>query len=249
MKNSDTTKNLDAALFKIQATAIVAVKGKRNEHFKQDYADLDCVWQAVRPALQECGILIRQAAHGADGERVTVTTRLVHVESGEFVESDLTIKPAKAGAQEIGSAITYARRYAILAALGIVNDDDDGADASRPALPQGQPQRTTPPITGGATREYVVQLLKQWTGLPSSDLGAAARLVKDRLGIEAEECEAADFSKMAKFIGEQRKNKVDFLAWSKNPTTTAPAPAAPSNGRVSNGQRHSARNPVPEIAT
>jgi hypothetical protein len=78
-----------------------------------------------------------QLAHSTSPDTVTITTRLAH--AGQWIESDLTLPVPKKTAQAFGSAITYGRRYGLMAALGIPADDDDGNAASAPALPPADP--------------------------------------------------------------------------------------------------------------
>lgn len=125
------------ALAKAQVEIENATKDRANEHFKSKYATLAAVLDASRPMLAKHGIALLQAAgNGADGE-VVVETRLIH-SSGEWLASVLSVRPMKADAQGIGSAITYLRRYALSALVGITQDDDDGNAASAVGKPQAQ---------------------------------------------------------------------------------------------------------------
>lgn len=121
---------LAAALAKAQAEVGGAAKSKKNPHFKSSYADLSEVWDACRPALVKHGLSVVQMP-SADGQRVTVTTLLLH-ESGESLSSALTMTAAQDTPQAIGSCITYARRYALAAMVGVAPEDDDGNAASAP---------------------------------------------------------------------------------------------------------------------
>lgn len=122
---------LAAALAKAQAEVGGAAKSKKNPHFKSSYADLSEVWDACRPALVKHGLSVVQMP-SADGQRVTVTTLLLH-ESGEYLSSALTMTAAQDTPQAIGSCITYARRYALAAMVGVAPEDDDGNAASAPS--------------------------------------------------------------------------------------------------------------------
>ena len=104
-----------------------------NPFFKSKYAPLSDVLNAVRPILSKNGLSVLQSPSG-DGEHIIVTTTLIH-SSGEWIESpELVLKADKATAQGAGSAITYARRYALSAILGISSeDDDDGNEAEKQA--------------------------------------------------------------------------------------------------------------------
>lgn len=108
-------------------------KAATNSHFKSRYADLAEVVEAVVPALNENGIGVMQSP-SFDGDLVGITTVLIH-ESGAMAQATLHLKPNKSDPQQVGSAITYARRYALLAMTGAAPEDDDGNAASQP---QGQ---------------------------------------------------------------------------------------------------------------
>lgn len=122
----------------------VVQKAKENPFFHSRYADLSTVVQTVTPIIAEHGLSVTQLPD-YDGDRDLLTTRLLH-ESGQWIEASMRLLPIKSDPQAQGSAITYARRYAYCAVLGIVADeDDDGQAASRPAPTTASPaaQRTT----------------------------------------------------------------------------------------------------------
>lgn len=124
-----TVPALAAALAKAQAVIEGAIKDSKNPHFGNAYADLASVWAAVRKPLTDNGLAIVQMPGKFDGKTITVTTMLVH-SSGEWVACDLLMPTDKPSAQAVGSAITYARRYALAAFCGVCPEDDDGNAAS-----------------------------------------------------------------------------------------------------------------------
>jgi hypothetical protein len=129
MNSSPEIKDLAAAMAKFQAELKPAIKGNTNPYFKSRYADLQACWDCCRDALVKNGLSVVQGSRESNGEIVTVDTRLMHA-SGQWIESSLTMKPAKADPQGVGSAVTYARRYALSAILGIVADEDDDGNAA-----------------------------------------------------------------------------------------------------------------------
>ena len=129
MNSSTEIKDLAAAMAKFQAELKPAIKGNTNPYFKSRYADLQACWDCCREALVKNGLSVVQGSRESNGEVVTVDTRLMHA-SGQWIESSLTMKPAKADPQGIGSAVTYARRYSLSAILGIVADEDDDGNAA-----------------------------------------------------------------------------------------------------------------------
>lgn len=104
-------------------------KASTNPAFRSKYADLAEVVEAVVPALNAHGIGVLQFP-GAEGGDVLVTTELLH-ESGASVRSTLRLKPVKTDPQGVGSAVTYGRRYSLLAVTGAAPEDDDGNAASK----------------------------------------------------------------------------------------------------------------------
>lgn len=135
MNSSPEIKDLAAAMAKFQAELKPAIKGNTNPYFKSRYADLQACWDCCREALVKNGLSVVQGSRESNGEIVTVDTRLMHA-SGQWIESSLTMKPAKADPQGVGSAVTYARRYALSAILGIVADEDDDGNAATHNAPK-----------------------------------------------------------------------------------------------------------------
>jgi hypothetical protein len=126
------------------ATALVAVQGEmpalkktaNNPFFKSKYVDLATVMENILPILSRNGIALTQFVSNIDGQSA-LTTTLVHT-SGEYMSAQMPLLLPKNDPQGQGSAITYARRYGAMAALGIVADeDDDGNKASKAVLDQG----------------------------------------------------------------------------------------------------------------
>lgn len=133
MLTSESINDLAAALAKAQAVMAGASKDKTNPAFKSKYADLASVWDACREALTANGIAVVQMTRPSEAQEVIVETRLCH-SSGQWIEGALAIPVTKNDAQGFGSCLTYARRYALAAAVGVAPDDDDGnaAAAARP---------------------------------------------------------------------------------------------------------------------
>lgn len=137
MKTSDTITKIADALVKAQAAMKPAIKDSRNPHFNSRYADLASVWDAIREPLTSNGLSVVQMVGSNELEKTTLTTRVTHV-SGEWIESTWQIPVGKQDPQGLGSAISYARRYALASAVGVVQDDDDG-NAAMPRQTQ-QPE-------------------------------------------------------------------------------------------------------------
>jgi hypothetical protein len=126
------------AFVKAQKEFAPALKSSSNPHFKSKYADLAACVEAVIDALNNHGIAMIQRTHD-DESGVTVETVFIH-ESGECLEGGrLHVPAAKQDPQGYGSALTYCRRYSLMAACGIAPEDDDGNAASQPRKPVASP--------------------------------------------------------------------------------------------------------------
>lgn len=127
MKRSDQIDELSKALTAFQKSAPVIKKDKTAQigSYSYKYADLVNVWDAIRGGLADNGLSIIQSPSTWQGEQ-TLTTLLAH-ESGQWVEDNMSLKVVQDTPQGQGSAITYARRYALSAMLGLVADDDNDA--------------------------------------------------------------------------------------------------------------------------
>ena len=124
-------KQIASALVKAQKAFGPALKTATNPHFKSRYADLAACVEAVIEGLNSAGIALVQRT-SLDDAGVTVETVFVH-ESGEMLEcGKLNVPAAKHDPQGYGSALTYARRYSLMAACGIAPEDDDGNAGSKP---------------------------------------------------------------------------------------------------------------------
>jgi hypothetical protein len=178
MPQSESIAKLADALCKAQAMMKPAVKDTENPFFKSKYADLASVWDAIREPLQKNGLSITQLPMAVGVDQIGVRTVLMHA-SGEWVDSSFYLTPLKrrpkpdpktpdvdltpfVDPQSAGSAITYARRYALAAIMGVCTEDDDGEAATRLATVQnmaqafpsgtyGQNSTATPPQPAGAT--------------------------------------------------------------------------------------------------
>lgn len=121
-------KALLAALAKARAEMPDPKKNAANPHFKNKFADLGEVMDCIETPLANNGLMVTQTL--ADPQPGVLVTTLWHVESGEHLTSSLPLLPVKSDPQAQGSAITYARRYALKAMFGMVDVDDDGNAAS-----------------------------------------------------------------------------------------------------------------------
>jgi hypothetical protein len=140
MQQSESIANLAKALSTVQGKLTYAVKDSANPFFKSKYADLESVWDACRDLLASNGLAVAQFPGDCEVRFLEenksifvmkLTTILTH-SSGEWISQEMSVPVTKPDAQGAGSALTYMRRYALAAVVGVVQADDDGNAASSP---------------------------------------------------------------------------------------------------------------------
>ena len=131
MKTSEQINDLAAASAQAQGAMKAALKDSTNPHYKSKYADLTAVWDACRGPLTDNGLTVWQDVVSPETALgIGVITRIVH-SSGQWVEFGPLIVPlSKHDAHGVGSATSYAKRYALAAAIGVTSEDDDGNAAT-----------------------------------------------------------------------------------------------------------------------
>lgn len=129
MKTSESIVNVAKAIVAAQSEMGDIVKDAKNPFFKSNYATLNAVREACMPVLSKHKLGVLQPIVTREGKQFVETT-VLH-ESGEFImgEMEVTVKP-NANAQEVGSAVSYARRYSLMSMLNLAAQDDDGNSAS-----------------------------------------------------------------------------------------------------------------------
>ena len=132
-------KTIATSLATAQINMGKALKQSNNPHFRSKYADLGSVMDACLPALNEHGIAVIQPT-GEDEQGRFVETILIHGESGEQLSCRVPLIVSKNDMQGYGSAVTYARRYGLMAMAGIAPEDDDGNAAAKAAPKQEPPK-------------------------------------------------------------------------------------------------------------
>lgn len=132
-------KSIATALASAQINMGKALKQANNPHFRSKYADLGSVMDACLPALNDHGIAVIQPT-GEDETGRYVETILIHGESGELLSCRVPLIVSKNDMQGYGSAVTYARRYGLMAMAGIAPEDDDGNAAAKAAPKQEPPK-------------------------------------------------------------------------------------------------------------
>ena len=151
MKTSEQISELAAALAAAQGMMENAIMNRINPHFKSKYADLAAIFDAARKPLSANGLAIVQTI--GDG---VLHTRLLHT-SGQWIASEHPL-PMSGRPQEIGSALTYARRYSLSALIGIAADEDDDATGAEKAhRANGKPE-----LLNAEQMEYVWEKAREY---------------------------------------------------------------------------------------
>ena len=156
--------SLFSALLAAQAEMEPATINKQNPHFKNRYADLGAVRDAVIPVLTKHGILVSQLMQYDPQGRYVMQTELIHVATGEARVAVFPL-PDSGKPQEIGAAITYARRYTLVAATGLTSEeDDDGEGAGKVKrresdIGPGNEQPHGKPVQGITTLKTAIRAL------------------------------------------------------------------------------------------
>ncbi len=140
---SDSITSLMKAMLTVQGEVDGVSKDATNPHFRNRYASLESVVDAIREPCQRAGLVVTQAPGAVDGNTIALTTMICHAESGEWMRSTIQLPLAKADPQGAGSALTYAERYSLMAVFNLPAVDDDAEEATRPARPA--PERRPSP--------------------------------------------------------------------------------------------------------
>ena len=165
MNKSESIVKLSAALVKFHGAMGKVGKDSVNPHFKNKYASLSNIIEAVTPHLNAVGLSVVQMPTVEGLETV-----LLH-ESGEYISSLSAISAQpNANAQQVGSAITYARRYALGAVLSLNIDEDDDANAASVA-PAGRakPASDVAPLAAIKAAKSLGELAAVWGNLTNAE--------------------------------------------------------------------------------
>lgn len=163
MKSEQITE-LAAALAKAQGSMAPAVMNRVNPHFKSKYADLSAVMDAIRAPLAANGLAVTQTTEIRDGALVLATT--LHHSSGQWIASEYPL-PAAGRPQEMGSALTYARRYSLSALIGVAADEDDDVNAA-----EAGKQKITVAQNGNGNGAAIARDQVEWLQTTIVEVGA-----------------------------------------------------------------------------
>lgn len=174
-RSSDTIANLAAAVVKaageledIKRGGSASIPTKSGGSYSYKYATLPDILQAARPILHRHGLAVIQNASEGHGDNVDISTMIIH-SSGEYLVLDALPMPMGHTAQETGSAITYGRRYQLLAALGLAADDDDDGASAAPRSGQARPASSGAPRPVSEAQKNALIRMTAERGLPVPD--------------------------------------------------------------------------------
>src|ERR1043166_4713310 len=155
MNQTEDIKELVAALSKAQGKMQPAKFNRINPFHKNRYADFTSVMEACRGPLCEHGLSVMQYCE-TNGDKLSLVTLLAHT-SGQWIKSYFPLNPKSMDSQVVGSAVTYAKRYALSAMLGIVADDED--DDGEASHGRGNSQQAVPkPVNGQGQAKFAQTL-------------------------------------------------------------------------------------------
>lgn len=132
MKTSEQINELSAALSKALAIITNPSKDATNPHFRSKYASLDTGLNVIREALSKVGIAFTQTTR-VEGDMLMLDSRVMF--GNQWIESEYPVIKFPAKQQEIGSALTYARRYSLFPLVGVAGEEDDDANAAHTPTP------------------------------------------------------------------------------------------------------------------
>jgi hypothetical protein len=184
IRTSESINEIATALVQVQAKLQAVKKDAKGNRSK--YATINNVLEEVRPKLNESGIALLQSPCPSNEGTVAVATRLLHT-SGQWIEgtaiTEVSSNAQIGGAQAYGSAITYLRRYSLVALLGIETEDDDGASASQPKQASKPMPQTNPKIEPAiqsdekpiSIKRDIEDITKDWSLAKKQAFGADSR--------------------------------------------------------------------------
>ena len=193
MLHSESLSNIASSLSAFQGKCPtvdldreVTVRTKTGGSYKFRYATLANIRRIIAPILAECKLSFVQTV----GDGGSVTTMLMH-ESGEWISDTFRITAGSGSPQDIGSAITYAKRYALSSMLGIVADDDDDANIAEgnQFSVSGQKQKAESngngkAITAAALKKNKAESLRKMAALGSNENDLEADILEQAAGSE-----------------------------------------------------------------
>jgi hypothetical protein len=124
-------RNIYSVILEARGMIGAVSKNAKNPFFKSNYADINNVIETITPVCESLGIVFTQCPKVIDGKDVLYTRLTLQDNTESFIDSEVRLLLPSADMQKLGSAITYARRYALISMFGLETEDDDGQSASK----------------------------------------------------------------------------------------------------------------------
>lgn len=210
-------KTIYAAMAAVFAEMPGIGRDSNNPYFRSKYTSLDQIINVTRPILARHGVFFMQLPEPVEGDYIAVRTIFGHT-SGEKIDAGVLVLPAKPiskkgeaddkppTAQSYGSATTYAKRYALAAALGICDiEDDDGNAAAQPS--NNGPARREVPTTHAGKQAFAAAVAKATGHTDRTDIAAACKAACLALDIDADKADSDDWKRAIEAV---RSGAVEF---------------------------------------
>lgn len=191
---SENIADLAKSLATVQGQLTHASKDASNPFFKSKYADLASVWESCRKLLADNGLSIVQLPDGLEDNCLILDTTMLH-SSGQWISSRIKMPMAKQDPQSYGSTLTYARRYALAAIVGVYQDDDDAQSAQNTQTNTNVPSADKKPATVPITE---LQKKLVWS---AKELGLSGEDMKSIINYKYRKASSAELTELqAKYL-------------------------------------------------
>ena len=183
MKKSETLTEFSKAFAKTQQEMKQPLKDANNPFFKSKYVPLENVVEAITESASKNGLSFTQFPSSDEDGNVTVGTLVMH-SSGEWIEYDpIKMKPVKNDPQSIGSAITYAKRYALSAIFGITSDQDDDGNEATQTKKQAPAKKKDDPVISVEKANYYLKEIATISAEKGKEDGSIVKWFLNHLGV------------------------------------------------------------------
>lgn len=183
MKKSETLTEFSKAFAKTQQEMKQPLKDANNPFFKSKYVPLENVVEAITESASKNGLSFTQFPSSDEAGNVTVGTLVMH-SSGEWIEYDpIKMKPVKNDPQSIGSAITYAKRYALSAIFGITSDPDDDGNEATQTKKQAPAKKKDDPVISVEKANYYLKEIAAISVEKGKEDGSIVKWFLNHLGV------------------------------------------------------------------
>lgn len=183
MKKSETLTEFSKAFAKTQQEMKQPLKDANNPFFKSKYVPLENVVEAITESASKNGLSFTQFPSSDEDGNVTVGTLVMH-SSGEWIEYDpIIMKPVKNDPQSIGSAITYAKRYALSAIFGITSDPDDDGNEATQTKKQAPAKKKDEPVISVEKANYYLKEIAAISTEKGKEDGSIVKWFLNHLGV------------------------------------------------------------------